>query len=166
MRPIYDTFDYEGQEFEIHNQPFQPYIERNKIVLTPWSIDGTYIARWEFANSSLFLTYFYGNMNEKEGVTLHEFFPSQNKVLAEWFSGEIKISSYLWKRNNRMGETNTRDWLSNQEWFSNDIVLIFEKGILKDKVLINHAIPRTDQNQHETQNFIKKIFNQVFKKRS
>ena len=108
---IPDTLIYKGKEYNIFDDIplFSTYLEQHKIELPRdmWTFRG-YVAKWKIKDNMLFLVelkalipkrcnpdnihVFKSRMSGKPlGVGLDYFFPNQETVLADWYSGELMI---------------------------------------------------------------------------
>lgn len=93
---------YNGQEYRLVTEPLRPYLEKNKIEFEAphtacWR---GYYGSWLIENDKLYLTELtaYAKIGSNERRTfngvevgLEYLFPNQDKVFAEWFSGELFI---------------------------------------------------------------------------
>ena len=95
---------YNGQEYHLATEPLRPYLEKNKIEFEAPSTAcwRGYYGSWSIEDDKLYLTELtaYAKIESNERrifngveVGLEYLFPNQNKVLAEWFSGELDFWS-------------------------------------------------------------------------
>lgn len=93
---------YNGQEYHLATEPLRPYLEKNKIEFEAPSTAcwRGYYGSWSIEDDKLYLTeltaYAKIETNERRffngvEVGLEYLFPNQDKVFAEWFSGELRI---------------------------------------------------------------------------
>ena len=80
-----------------------------------------YIGEWEIVEDKLFLIGLEGHPEENERFTMDFLFPNQQKVFAEWFSGEIKIPQ---------GKLLHYEHLGYASIFERDLFMEFNKGVL------------------------------------
>jgi len=96
-----DSIIYNGELYGIANEPFEEYLKTRQDI----QYDGYcsacwrgYIAKWEIIEDKLFLI----GLNEfqfgkeepiikEKTYNFNDIFPEQDKVFADWFSGELKI---------------------------------------------------------------------------
>lgn len=96
-----DSIMYKGELYGIANEPFEEYlktrpdIQYNGYCSACWR---GYIAKWEIIGDKLFLI----GLNEfqfgkeepiikEKSYNFNDIFPNQDKVFADWYSGELKI---------------------------------------------------------------------------
>lgn len=98
----YEKIYIDGQEQYMATEPLKSYLstlaEREVFSPIETSCWRGYHGTWEIIDNKLFLIDLKGhNVNYERGthwkVGLDYLFPNQNKVFAEWFTGEIRISS-------------------------------------------------------------------------
>lgn len=93
---------YNGQEYHLATEPLRPYLEKNKIEFESPSTAcwRGYYGSWSIEDNKLYLTELtaYAKIESNERrifngveVGLEYLFPNQDKVFAEWFSGELRI---------------------------------------------------------------------------
>ena len=107
-----DILSYNGKKTTITAEPLKPYLEtRNDVsfIFKSTALVRGYIGIWEIKNKKLYLVSLVGFINNNEKVDLKYLFPNITEVFALWFSGYIIIPE-------------------------GDIVLNFNKGILKEEV--------------------------------
>ena len=93
---IRDLLYYNGEMFSLSTEPLMPFLNiigetkpKPKNVSTAcWR---GYIGSWEITDGSLYLTELKGHPEGNEYFSMNVLFPGQTKVLAEWFTDQIKI---------------------------------------------------------------------------
>ena len=97
---ISEVLIYNGEEYQLKSTPLRPYLEKHNIIFgaTNSACWRGYIGHWLIEGGCLYLTNLSAhiaiNGNSRwagEEVGMDYLFPGQNKVLAEWFSGELHI---------------------------------------------------------------------------
>lgn len=122
---------YNGEKFSLSTEPLKPLLEiigednpfpKPKVCSTAcWR---GYVGTWEINEDKLFLVGLKGFPEENKELSLDNLFPNQNKVLAEWFTGEIKIPQGKMLHYEHMGYMSI---------FEKDLFLEFNKGNLVGK---------------------------------
>ena len=97
---INEVLIYNGEEYILESKPLTPYLEKHNFIFgaTNSACWRGYIGHWLIEDECLYLTNFSAHLaingNSRwagEEVGMDYLFPGQNKVLAEWFSGELHI---------------------------------------------------------------------------
>ena len=97
---ISEILIYNGEEYQLESVPLEPYLEKHNIILgaTNSACWRGYIGHWLIEGECLYLTNLSAHLaidgNSRwagEEVGMDYLFPGQNKVFAEWFSGELHI---------------------------------------------------------------------------
>ncbi len=96
---ISEILIYNGAEYQLESVPLEPYLEKHNIIFgaTNSACWRGYIGHWLIEDGCLYLTNLSANLAnnnsglEGEKAGMDYLFPGQNKVLAEWFSGELHI---------------------------------------------------------------------------
>ena len=89
---------YNGDEYHIATEPLNPYLEKHNIEFKAyWTACWRgYYGSWEIEDDKLYLIDLRANLpiNDKETkeVGIDYLFPGQEKVFADWFTGEIRIT--------------------------------------------------------------------------
>lgn len=125
-----DSIIYKGELNGIACEPFEAYLKNRPDI----KYDGYcsacwrgYIAKWEVIEDKLFLI----GLNEfkfgkeepiikEKSYNFNDIFPNQDKVFAEWYSGEIKIEQGEFVDNER----------SRRPIFESEVILNIEKGVV------------------------------------
>jgi len=102
---------YEGKLMYMAAEPLEQYIadlpDPIEFIAPNTACWRGYFGEWEISDDNLYLTGFTGYINSPEEmyktVDLSYLFPDQNKVFAEWFSGEIRIPLGKMKQYVHMG---------------------------------------------------------------
>lgn len=130
---MHEIIRYKEENLSMASTPFDPYLKAKDIQLTPphtacWR---GYFGKWEIKDNQLFLTELTAFLNEVgEEVDLNYFFPSQNEVFADWFTGTLRIPS---------GEE--------LEYVHMGFESIYERNILleiKDGILVGESVQEND----------------------
>ena len=85
---------YKGKKYGMATEPLEPYIESNGIQFnhmiecSGWQRG--YIVTWSIEDNKLYLIDI-DTDNDRKKVGLEYLFPNQEKVFAEWFTGELRI---------------------------------------------------------------------------
>ncbi len=97
---ISEVLIYNGEEYLLESVPLSPYLEKHNFIFgaTNSACWRGYIGHWLIEDGCLYLTNFSAHLaingNSRwagEEVGMDYLFPGQNKVFAEWFSGELHI---------------------------------------------------------------------------
>lgn len=97
---ISEILIYNGEEYQLKSVPLEPYLEKHNIIFgaTNSACWRGYIGHWLIEGECLYLTNLSAHLaidgNSRwagEEVGMDYLFPGQNKVFAEWFSGELRI---------------------------------------------------------------------------
>lgn len=85
---------YKGKKYGMATEPLEPYIESNGIQFNHMiECSGCwrgYIGTWSIEDNKLYLIDI-DTDNDGKKVGLEYLFPNQEKVFAEWFTGELRI---------------------------------------------------------------------------
>jgi hypothetical protein len=132
---------YKGIEFSLATEPLAQYF--TKINNKPdFVISGTanwrgYVGTWEISNNKLYLTELKWNKAYREKVGIEYIFPGQNKVFADWFTGEIKIPHGKMLKYIHMGYASI---------FEKELYLNFINGNLIEERLIENDPSKIDDD--------------------
>jgi len=128
---VREVLHYNGEKYFLSSEPLKPLLEiigednpfpKPKVCSTAcWR---GYVGTWEIFEDKLFLVGIRGFPEESKELSLDNLFPNQNKVLAEWFTGEIKIPQGKMLHYEHMGYMSI---------FEKDLFFDFEKGTLVRK---------------------------------
>ena len=96
---VEEVLIYNGEEYILESEPLTPYLEKHNIFFHVTSSDcwRGYRGYWLIEDGCLYLTNLSAHIAKdcnrwgREKVGLDYLFPGQNKVLAEWFSGKLRL---------------------------------------------------------------------------
>tara|TARA_X000000368_G_C22707528_1_gene569549 strand:+ start:105 stop:539 length:435 start_codon:yes stop_codon:yes gene_type:complete len=124
---------YKGNKVGMATEPLAPYLKNRKDI--NFSFRSTacwrgYFGTWELRDKKLFIIALKACTDEYRNyeVDLNYLFSGKNEVLADWFSGEIRIPQGKMLQYVHMGY---------QSIFEKDLMLKFKKGILIDERVID-----------------------------
>ncbi|GEM_PF-1606625 len=144
-----EEFVYKGKRYSVtYTEPLGQYLqtqnfdfEFNPIASSCWR---GYRGLWCISNNKLYLTDFSGAIRiyiidddefspertyETKNIRLNDLFPNQQKVFAEWYSGEIKLGKGFVKS----------DYDNFETLYSKETFLKFKDGVLiESKIVRNH----------------------------
>ena len=95
-----EKLTYNGKEYGLATEPLEPYLDEHGFKFYAWCTAcwRGYKGSWIIENDKLYLVGFHGWVLESSGencgsscVDMNYLFPGQEKVFAEWFSGELRI---------------------------------------------------------------------------
>ncbi|HJN06460.1 MAG TPA: hypothetical protein QF480_07580 [Bacteroidales bacterium] len=89
-----EILNYNGVEHHIATEPLREYLATRKDLHFFWVHTACwrgYNGKWEIIDKKLFLTDLKAYINDQGEVDLQYVFPGQDKVFAEWFTGEIRL---------------------------------------------------------------------------
>lgn len=88
-----ESLVYNGEEYYLATEPLHQYLVNKDISFVSYSTAcwRGYIGYWLIEENRLYLTDLEAHIAYNEDVGLDYLFPEQKKVLAEWYSGEIRI---------------------------------------------------------------------------
>ena len=95
-----EILTYNGKEYGLATEPLAPYLNEHGFKFYAWCTAcwRGYTGNWIIENDKLYLVGFHGWVLETSGdnhkfhaVDMNYLFPGQEKVFAEWFTGEIRI---------------------------------------------------------------------------
>ena len=130
-----DILIYKENEHALVTYPFDAYIKLKGIKFTWTQTDNYagYLARWEIVEDKLWLIGLAGNLvisdvppRRAKRIDMQYLFPNQERVFAEWFSGEILL---------RDGEMLHSVHSGHAQIYERDIYMNFEEGkLISEKV--------------------------------
>jgi hypothetical protein len=143
---IGEQVNYNGEDYLMAAQPFDVYLKNHNIrtVSNCTANKRGYFGKWEIKDDKLFLVSITAHifkdykgilLRNKDGsymvftVNLDYFFPEQEAVFADWFSGEIRIPCGDIMKYVHGGYSST---------FEEDLFLEFKDGLLINKWLIDN----------------------------
>lgn len=142
---IGESLRYNGKNYLMATQPFDIYLKNHRIKTAPTCSANWrgYYGQWKIEKGKLFLVAISANIPTKERkfllagwndcstANLNYFFPGKKKVLAEWFSGKIRIPTGKMLEYIHMGYASI---------FEKELILEFKNGIMiSEKEIDNRA---------------------------
>ena len=129
---IRENLFYKGEEKSMASEPLNDYL-RNRIDIKFIKHSSAcwrgYYGEWEITDNKLYLIGLVAYIEEYKEVDLNYLFPGQNKVFADWYSGEICIPQ---------GKMVKYVHLGYHSEFEKYLILKFDKGVLSEEKLIDH----------------------------
>lgn len=99
-----DTILINGKKYAFYGSPLFDYWEKNNnkpsLISFNTGLQRGFFAGWEIFGNKLYLISFYGEhyviqpgngFTKQTNFSLKDLFPNQEKVFADWFTGELKI---------------------------------------------------------------------------
>jgi hypothetical protein len=91
-----DTIFIDGTEHKLYSLPLNQYWEKHQKTIYPLgsntALTRGYYATWLLEDDKLYLIDFWGeNFMSREEYSLADLFPGQDKIFAEWFTGELTV---------------------------------------------------------------------------
>jgi len=134
-----DSIIYKGEQYGIDCEPLEPYLKTRPDI----KYDGYcsacwrgYIAKWEVIEDKLYLIGLHEFKFGKEEPIIKEktynfndIFPEQDKVFAEWFSGELKI---------HQGELLHYIHAVYASIYEREVILVIEKGVVVNEIEVDN----------------------------
>lgn len=115
---------YKGKKYGMATEPLEPYIESNGIQFNPMiECSGCwrgYIGTWSIEDNKLYLIDI-DTDNDGKKVGLEYLFSNQEKVFAEWFTGELRVP---------YGELIEYIHLGYESRYAKELFLEISKGVL------------------------------------
>jgi len=143
-----DTLFYKGEELRMASEPLNQYLSEKsdiKFVSRFTSNWRGYYGTWEIINNKLYLIQLEAYIEGYEKVDLNYLFPGQNKVFANWFSGEIRVPQ---------GERLHYVHMGYGTLYEKDLFLVFENGKLVNQYLVdNHPKYQQIKDRHKQEKF-------------
>jgi hypothetical protein len=127
---------YNGKEVLIYTEPLSSYLSNLKEKPKLFSLSSGcwrgYVGTWEIKDDKLYLIDFEGyTTNIYINLGIDSLFPNQTNVLAEWFTGEIRIP---------IGDMLDYDLNSYESTFESDLFLEFKNGQLIGQRTVNNIL--------------------------
>ncbi|HBE41808.1 MAG TPA: hypothetical protein DDW27_11505 [Bacteroidales bacterium] len=94
---IREILYYNGEKYFLSSEPLKPLLEIigdnpfPKPIVCSTACWRGYVGTWEIFEDKFFLVGLKGCPEENKELSLDNLFPNQDKVFAEWFTGEIII---------------------------------------------------------------------------
>lgn len=127
-----DILLYKGKRVFMAAEPLDQYLQnRSDIKFVPPSTAcwRGYYGKWEIKDDKLFLTELEAYIEGYRKVDLNYLFPQQNKVFANWFSGEIRVPQ---------GKRLEYVHAGYASIYEKDLMLTFNEGMLINEMLIDN----------------------------
>jgi hypothetical protein len=127
-----ETLFYKGEELRMATEPLNQYLSEKsdiKFVCNFTSCWRGYYGTWEIIDNKLYLIQLEAYIEGYEKVDLNYLFPGQNKVFANWFSGEIRIPQ---------GERLHYVHMGYGTLYEKDLYLVFENGKLVNQYVLDN----------------------------
>jgi hypothetical protein len=95
-----ETLEYNGVNYYLATEPLEPYLEKHNIKFYAWCTAcwRGYTSKWSIEDGMLYLTDLHGFISTDDNgelinksVGMDYLFPGQDKVLADWFSGVLRL---------------------------------------------------------------------------
>ena len=118
----------EGHEYSLASDPLKPYLEENDIKIegymtTCWN---GYLSDWDIIDNKLYLIDVFPCFTDEEGeniMSMENLFPEQDKVFAQWYSGELTIQK---------GELLNYVHMGYESTYEEHVYIKIENGIVVD----------------------------------
>jgi len=123
---------YKGDQFGMAAEPLNDYLCSQKGISFDPSNTACwrgYYGKWEITDKKLYLIALEAKIDGNK-IDLHYFFPNQEKVFAEWFTGQIRIP---------MGEKVEHIHMGYASVYEKDLLLNFKKGVLVSEKIIDNC---------------------------
>lgn len=120
----YEKLYYKGQEFGMAAEPLNEYLikKRKGSFISPSTACWRgYYGEWEIKENKLYLIGLEAYIKDYKKVGLDYLFPGKTEVLAQWFTGEIRVP---------VGEMLQYIHMGYASVFEKDLILQFKNGIL------------------------------------
>lgn len=130
-----ESLVYNGEEYGMASLPLEPYLEMHGIKFKAlctacWR---GYKGSWEVADNRLYLTEFWSWLPDSdECVGMDYLFPGQERVFADWFSGEVRLPQ---------GKLLAYVHLGFASVYEKDLFLKFVDGVLVDSWEVENEMP-------------------------
>ena len=125
---------YNNQVYYLATEPLKPYLKKNniKFIANCSACWRGYIGKWIIEDNKLYIVSLEANCSDDDSdvifwdketypVDLNYLFPNQDKVFADWFSGEIRMS---------YGEVLESNYIGYSSIYEYELLVEFEKGCL------------------------------------
>ena len=148
---------YKGEETGMASQPLSQYLRTRsdiKFVSDSTACWRGYYGNWEIRDDKLYLIALEAFIEGYREVDLNYLFPNQNKVFAEWFTGELRI---------RQGEMLEYVHMGYASLFEKDLILVIEKGILVKQYEVDNQAEYQRRLQQKEKDKIEQIVKETKK---
>jgi hypothetical protein len=152
-----EELTYKGEVYSMATEPLYSYLkdkENIKFVVTTTACWRGYIGKWIIYDQKLYLVGLDAHVKGRKRIRLDYLFPNEERVFAEWFSGEIRIPH---------GEILRYVHQGYGSLFEKELFLIFKNGILigereKDNRDLYNNMDEKKKKEWETNAVIESIF--------
>ena len=131
---------YKGAEVRMAAEPLNQYLQnRNDLEFLPFSTScwRGYYGQWEITDNKLYLIGLNAYIEGDKEVGLNYLFPGQNKVFANWYSGEIRIPQGEMLKYVHI-EILEGGHMGYASFFEKYLILKLNKGIITESKLIDN----------------------------
>jgi len=135
-----ETIYIDGKKHYMAAEPFGDYLEKidhpPKLLAENTACWRGYYGNWKIKDDKLFLTGLDANIATVdddvtwEVVGLDYFFPNKKMVLADWFTGEIRVP---------MGELLSYGYASYFNIYEKDLIIDIEKGVVINQTVVENG---------------------------
>lgn len=123
---------YKGEKMGMAEEPLRPYLNSREDLQFRSNCSACwrgYIGNWKIEDSKLYLIELKFGFNADDTLEMNDLFPGQDKVFADWFSGEIQIPT---------GELLEYVHMGYASIYEKDIFLVFINGKLVNEYEVNN----------------------------
>lgn len=140
-----DRIIYNNEEYGLASVPLGPYLRTRGIEFVSRTTANWrgYVSTWEITEDKLFLVGLSAYLGNNKNVGIDYLFPGQNKVFADWFTGEVRIPR---------GELLLYVHAGFGSIYTEDLFLDFQNGVLKGSRLVDNkemAIEKKKKNEND-----------------
>lgn len=131
---------FEGEKHQMFTEPLEDYREQGgklpEFVFSMTCLSRRYVGTWEIVNDSLYLIAIHAELASGEAADLEALFPGCGAtVFADWYSGTIRLPQ---------GKVLKREYIGYCDVYERDLLLEFEKGVLKTRNTRTNSMPIED----------------------
>ncbi len=140
---------YNNEEYSLATEPLSPYLAKHKIEFpsTTTACWRGYCGKWLIENNKLYLIDLKANSGnflfDGRTVGIDYLFPGQNKVFADWYSGEIRIPYGKMMQYVHQGYASL---------YEKELFLTVESGVIVDESEIDNTHFYNDKKSMEKRN--------------
>ena len=129
---------FEGENHQMFTEPLEDYREQGgelpEFDFSMTCLSRRYVGTWEIVNESLYLIAIKGQLKVGGVTNLRKVFPGCGaRVFADWYSGTIRLPQ---------GRVLQREYLGYCDTYERDLLLEFERGVLKKKTIKTNGTAR------------------------